>query len=85
MNIQTKEDWWNGARSMQSQLPDYAAEFGLEWPVEKADSLIKSGDHRSLHSLYEQLWGDLPDSPSIHFHPFGQLCDLCSEYWPFEE
>ena len=21
------------------------------------------------------------DRPSIHRHPFGQLCDLCSEDW----
>jgi len=85
MIIQTKADWWAEAQMMQHYLPDYAAHFNLEWPTDEAWKLIEAGDHEKLHSLYEQLWSDLPDSPSIHFHPFGQLCDLCSEYWPFQE
>ena len=43
-------------------------------------------DHETMHNMLELCWSAAPDKPYIHQWPgWGHLCDLCSEFWVFEE
>ncbi len=87
--IKTQEDWWNTAKSIIPRLPDYMNEFNGGISEEKVltelNSLVENHDHNKLWSRFEEIWAWLPDRPDIHHGPFGDLCDLCSEYWVFQE
>lgn len=85
MTIKTKDDWWKLAEQTLPEIPDYAAEFGIDWPHEEADNFFKEKDHLNLHIFFETIWAKLPDNEYIRFHPFYAICDLCSEYWVFQE
>ena len=84
MTVRNKDDWFMLAAQTIPKLPEYAGEFGLEFPYKDAMKALVNLDHEYLHCLFEKLWSDLPDNPSIQFYPFGDLCDLCSEYWVFD-
>jgi hypothetical protein len=87
-NIKTKEDWWKSAAETIPKLREYSDNFGYtrgKWDEEAAKKELEVKDHESLARRFNQLWAALPDSMSIHMHPFGDLCDLCSEYWVFQE
>lgn len=89
MVINTKADWIEGAKELAPLLPAYMAEFSgavNEGMVEaELNRLISSSDWAGLHGRLAEVWSWLPDTPSIRHHPFGLLCDLCSEFWVFEE
>lgn len=84
-SIRNQDDWWAYAEQALKQLPEYAAEMYRDWDEERATTALAQKQHMVLHEMCEKLWADLPDSPGIHWGPFGMLCDLCSEYWVFEE
>lgn len=47
---------------------------------------IKEENHKEVHSMCHRIWGALPDKPHIHQWPgFYDICDVCSEYWVFQE
>lgn len=85
MTIETQEDWWNLADKMLPRLHYYAAGFGLGRITENLMILLEKREVWPLHSLFEELWGALPDSESIRTDVFHDLCDLCSEVWVFED
>jgi hypothetical protein len=84
-DIRTQDDWWKSAKETLPLLPDYASSFGRNWDAEKAEKALADRNWMQLYRLFEKLWADLPDSPIIHIHPFGDLCDLCSESWVFTD
>jgi len=90
MIIRTPEDWFKLADKTIGRLPDYASEFMTDFDADKATGLLKAAkdsgqEPDELHSMFETLWSELPDHPAIHTGPFNDLCDLCSEYWVFQE
>jgi len=89
MNIRTKEDWIAEARYVVPLLPEYMAEISgqadpgmIEAELSKH---LEAEDWGMLLKRFNEIWNWLPDRPDIHRHPFGNLCDLCSESWVFEE
>jgi hypothetical protein len=86
MNIKTVEDWRTLAAQTMPKLPEYASNFRrVNWDADKAQAAYDAGDNRKLANMFEKLWADLPDSASIRFAPFFDLCDLCSERWVMDE
>jgi hypothetical protein len=84
-SIRSQDDWWKSANETLPRLPEYALENGCDWNVAKAELALREKDWRKLSSMFERLWADLPDSPSIRYGAFGDLCDLCSEIWVFTD
>jgi hypothetical protein len=85
-NIRTQEDWWKSAKETIPKLAAYADDFGSTrgtWDGDAALKELEAKDHEALHRRFNNLWMRLPDHPRIHVHPFGDLCDLCSEIWVF--
>lgn len=39
----------------------------------------KEYSNAKLHTLWEEFWWQLPDSPSIRVEPFFLICDLCED------
>lgn len=89
MTILTKEDWITEAKAVVPLLPEYmVSQNGNVNPgmVEaELGRLLAAEDWPVLHGKFNEIWSWLPDSPSIRRHPFGRLCDLCSEFWVFDE
>lgn len=89
MSIRTKSDWIAAAKYVVPLLPEYmASQSGAIDPCKveaELGRLLAAEDWETLYGRFEEIWSWLPDSPSIHRHPFSHLCDLCSEYWVFEE
>lgn len=89
MTILTKEDWVSEAKEIVPLLPEYMASQSPHVSTEMVEAelgrLLGAEDWKALHGRFNEIWAWLPDSPSIRVHPFGRLCDLCSEYWVFEE
>ena len=89
MIIKTKEDWITLAKQTVPLLADYMSEFN--WSVDpdmvnqELGGLLEKEDWKSLYGRFNEIWSWLPDNRSIRHHPFFDLCDLCSEYWVFEE
>jgi hypothetical protein len=84
--IKTKDDWWALAKEVMPQLKEYMREFDIGLTnFEAAEQALNEGDAHTLHRLFEFCWGALPDSESIRFGPFFDLCDLCSEVWVFND
>lgn len=44
-------------------------------------------DWEKLHSVFERVWAEAPDVPGLSedYRAWPDLCDLCSEFWVFEE
>jgi hypothetical protein len=74
------QDWWNLASKTMPDLSVYAANCGCKWDTTKAEDAYNAGNATDLWHMFEQLWEDLPDVPSIRYGAFFPLCDLCSEY-----
>lgn len=89
MIIKTRQDWIDLAKTTAPKMPEYMAEFsGAVDPgmVEaEMERLLTAEDWEGLHGRFEEIWPWLPDSPDIRHHPFGDLCDLCSEGWAIYE
>lgn len=89
MSINTKEDWIASAKYVVPLLPDYMANRSGSVDPSMVEAelgrLLSAEDWAGLHGRFEEIWSWLPDSPSIRVYPFGLLCDLCSEYWVFDE
>jgi hypothetical protein len=85
MTIRTQDDWWNLATDTVPLLPDYARKLGFDFDLGYAKAALSDRSHTVLKRMFEKLWRDLPDTRSIRHYPFGNLCDLCSEYWVFED
>lgn len=86
MNIKTLEDWRTLAAQTMPKLPEYASNFRrVNWNADKAQAAFNDGRNVELADMFEKLWSDLPDSASIRFDPFFELCDLCSERWVMDE
>lgn len=83
--INDRADWWQLAGDTIPLLPQYAAENGCAFDAGYAKAALTDRSHVILKRMFERLWRDLPDSSSIRYHPFGDLCDLCSEYWVFTD
>lgn len=50
------------------------------------EDLKKDRDHQTLHLWLERVWAAAPDERYIHtWKSWHDLCDLCSEYWVFDE
>lgn len=90
MNIRTKEDWIELARVTVPLLPEYMSDqLGNRIDPILAENALNQNlieeNWEALHQKFQDIWEALPDKPSIHRYPFGNLCDLCSEYWVFYE
>lgn len=89
MQIKTKEDWIALAEQTVPKLGDYIVEQlpRADRDVAQAalDTDLANEDWDALHTKFEEIWASLPDNPSIRHAPFFDLCDLCSEYWVFED
>jgi hypothetical protein len=88
MIIKTQEDWITLAGSTIPLLPAYMSEFGNIDEYKAGDHLLALYEAKNwpeLHTRFEEIWAWLPDTSSIRHRPFFDLCDLCSEYWVFEE
>jgi hypothetical protein len=87
--IKSKEDWIETAKYVAHMLPGYMSQISGNVDEASVDAelsmLVAEEDWEELHNKFEQIWAWLPDRPDIHRHPFSRLCDLCSEYWVFEE
>ena len=83
--INNQIDWWNLATATIPLLSQYAAENGCDFDERYAKAALSDRSHVILKRMFEKLWRDLPDNSSIRYHPFGDLCDLCSEYWVFTD
>lgn len=89
MDIKTKDDWIKLAEQTIPELANYAAHFASSrgsFDEAKATALLESvkaggKGFTRLADMFEALWTALPDSGSIRFAPFFDLCYLCSERW----
>jgi hypothetical protein len=43
-----------------------------------ADIMVGEVTDENLVSMWNVMWGMLPDSRAIHRQPFDDLCDLCT-------
>ena len=89
MTIKTKQDWIDLAKRTAPKMPDFMSEFsGNIQPSmieDEMSRLVEAENWEKLHERFEEIWSWLPDDSSIHRHPFGDLCDLCSEAWALYE
>ncbi|MDE3796957.1 hypothetical protein I7G59_06365 [Sinorhizobium meliloti] len=89
MTINTKEDWIAEARYVVPLLPEYMASVSGQADPSMIEAELNkhlaAEDWKMLYRRFNEIWSWLPDRPDIHRHPFGRLCNLCSEYWVFEE
>ena len=54
--------------------------------IEDLEQARSNKDWSRILSYFNAFWIHAPDEPWIHTIPgWGALCDLCSEYWVFEE
>lgn len=87
--IKSKEDWIATAIYVAARLPEYMGRQRNNVLEDKIagelNELLAAEDWKGLHRYFQTIWNWLPDRPEIHVHPFGPLCDLCSEYWVFTE
>jgi hypothetical protein len=83
--IKYQENWWESAAITIPKLPAYAAQHGCDFNDEEALACLAKKDHMRLYDMFNGLWHDLPNNVSIRHQPFFDLCDLCSEYWVFEQ
>lgn len=87
--ILTKEDWIATAIYVAARLPAYMASQRNNVEEDKIadelNELLKAEDWKGLHRFFQTVWNWLPDTQAIRVHPFGPLCDLCSEYWVFSK
>lgn len=85
MGINSKQDWIDLARVTAPKMSAYMSEFSGNIQPDMVDAemdrLLAAEDWKALHGRFEEIWAWLPDDPSIRHHPFGDLCDLCSEVW----
>lgn len=87
--IKTKQDWIDTAKYVVPLLPEYMS--GLSGAVDpgmveaELNKHLAAEDWQQLRKRFHEIWGWLPDNPSIRHHPFFQLCDLCSEDWALKE
>lgn len=83
MDINTEVDWWVCLRKNLERFDETF--FHIYHDSKKYQELVKAArdnNHDAAHNLLEAAWSDAPDSRSIHGWPgWGDLCDLCSEYW----
>jgi hypothetical protein len=85
MRIKTPDDWWELVEQEWHDLRKTLIMFLDKSQVEDAKRYIENKNHSSLHTLFEEAWYQAPDDGAIHFIPgWGNLCDLCSEFWVFD-
>ena len=74
-----KDHWW----------PDEPFQLSVrhEQPLIKILMEAKETEnHKILYFYFQKVWEAAPDERFIHGWPsWAILCDLCSEYWVFEE
>lgn len=89
MSIKSRQDWIDTARYVVPLLPSYMASVsGQADPArieDELNKLLQAEDWKMLCKRFHEIWNWLPDRPDIHRHPFGRLCDLCSEDWELSE
>jgi hypothetical protein len=83
MIINAPEHWWFVAIHTLPHLKEYATRFGVTFDSDAAKAELAAKNHEALVRRLNQLWADLPNTPSIRVHPFHYLSDLCSEYHVF--
>ena len=90
MNIRTPEDWWLIAIAKRKDFEETctlvysdAAQCNAELKAMRVAYDVRNAD--MLHDTLERIWANAPDKPIIHHWPsWGALCNLCSEFWVFQ-
>jgi hypothetical protein len=94
--IKTQKDWWKVWEENRSEIYEIANMVGFDVDAVLGESIYSVSYklnfattermHREVHVFLELIWHKAPDIPIIHTWPgWSDLCDLCSEYWVFEE
>lgn len=100
--INSKKDWWKVADENWVNLLIIMDKFRIleknmtiEAVVEeeyltplaaRATKWREEKDHEKLSLLFQQTWGNAPDTPLLSKIPgWWALCDLCSESWVFDD
>ena len=89
MAIETKADWISEAKYVAPLMPEYMTSISGQADYDMVEAemtrLLAAEDWDTLRKRFHEIWSWLPDRGDIHRHPFGRLCDLCSEDWVFDE
>jgi hypothetical protein len=73
-----KEEYWQLVDQHWEDLFDIIFRFAPEFAKLADEARLKKDDR--LSSIFEEAWGNAPDSPHIHYIPsWNILCNLCSE------
>lgn len=87
--IRTKDDWIATARYVVPLLPEYMASISEAVRPDMVEAELSkhlaAEDWNALRKRFHEIWFWLPERPYIRRHPFGPLCDLCSEDWALRE
>ena len=89
MTIRTFEDWIAQAKVVAPLLPEYMyyispGQVDPGMVRREMDRLLEAEDWELLATRFQEVWSWLPDRADIRRHPFGLLCDLCSEWKVWE-
>jgi hypothetical protein len=89
MSIHSRQDWIDTARAIVPRLPNYMASISGQVDPDMVEAelsrLLTAEDWEGLRKRFHEIWWWLPDRADIRRHPFGSLCDLCSEDWALNE
>lgn len=87
MHIKTMDDWIAEAKEVAPLLPEYMASISGQSDPEMIEAELtkhlNAEDWEMLRKRFHEVWSWLPGRADIHRHPFGRLCNLCSEDWVF--
>ena len=79
---------WPNKFDPMALVPDYMVGDGITFVMNNREAMQfcrKRQDRRLARFLYG-IWEAAPDSGGIHsLDGWGDLCDLCSEEWVFDE
>lgn len=85
MRINNTCDWWSALDSEIKEITDIVYCYNRENGKQFIDA-VKDRDSEVVWSILQTAWGNAPDSPHIHeIAGWGTFCDLCSEYWVFDD
>lgn len=74
----SKETYWQIVDANWSNLIDIISRFAFNRV--KAAERARLTEDVSIVDIFQEVWNNAPDSPSLHYIPsWNILCDLCSE------
>lgn len=86
MLITNKADWWDGLGSQWGNIQLILGRFVSNEEEESAKQAYKDRDEVEMLRVLNNAWWNASDDSSIHEIPgWGDMCDLCSESWVFDE